>query len=290
MKKILYNSLSLLFGAVLLTSCLKDDRLVLDPEKSSNVVEFGNTGTPTSPTGAPVFAYTPVTLNQVATQSFTTSVNYAGPENVAPQDITVTLAAAPEAITAWNAAYPSAATAAKYNQLPAGTYTFPATVTIPKGQRSVSFTIEVKPLMLNSAQTNVLGIKIASASYGTLSGNFGTVIYNLPVKSMWDGAYTFSVSCPQDANLNKTGLTGVRLSTIAPNRVRLASLAESYSGNVEYQFDGANANLTELKAFSGANLVTAIVSQTVNSTAKTFSVVYTFSGRTVTETWTRTGD
>ncbi|RYZ99883.1 MAG: DUF1735 domain-containing protein [Sphingobacteriaceae bacterium] len=297
MKKLFYKSIALLFVAASLSSCLKDDTMVLDPEKAlPNTVEFGNTGTPSSPATAPVFAYTPLTLNPVAEQTFETSVRYAGIEDVAPQDIVVNLAAAPEAITKWNLAFPNATAAARYNMLPENTYSFPSTVTIKKGEKSASFTVTVKPTMLNAAQSNVLGIKITSASHGTVSGNFGTVIYNLPIKSLWDGTYLFKVvnTNNNDSNFGGPGgytEPGIKLSTVAPNRVRVQYIGQIYNGFVEYQFNADNTAITEVQAYNGATTyAVSLQSFTLNTSTKSFVINWTFAGRMLTETWTRTGD
>ncbi|MFA6277722.1 MAG: DUF1735 domain-containing protein [Pedobacter sp.] len=291
MKKVFNKSIALLFLVVSLTSCLKDDTMVLDPEKSAgNVVEFGNTGTPSSPSGAPVFAYTPTTLDPtVATAKFTTSVRYAGAEDVAPQDITVTLAAAPEAVTKWNAAYPTAQF--PYVQMNATTYSFPSTVTIKKGEKFASFDVTIKTNLLNQSQSNVLGIKINSTSAAIISGNFGTVIYNLPIKSIWEGSYVYSVDNNYgqiDANIGQYTEAGIKLSTVGPNRVRVQYIAQTYSGFVEYQFNGDNTAITEVKPYNGAtNYANSIQSFTLNTATKSFNIDWTFANRGLRESWVR---
>lgn len=289
MKKYINRSLALFIAAAALSSCLKDDSMVLDPGKSAgNVVEFGNTGTPSSPSGAPVFVYTPLTLDPAnATTTFKSLVRYSGAENKAPEDITVTLSLAPELITTWNAAYPTAGPAKSYNQVPTANVSFPATVVIKKGEDHADFDITVKSAGLDQTKSNVMGIKIASATKGIISGNFGGVIYNLPIKSLWDGKFLFTVTCAQDAALNKTNVDH-ELATVAPNRVRAARLASHYGGNVEYQFNGDNTAVTELKAYNGATIyATPLKSYTVDAAAKTFKVNYELLGRNVFETWVK---
>ncbi|MCY1521636.1 hypothetical protein D9M68_564580 [compost metagenome] len=272
---------------------------MLDPDKAvNNVLEFGNTGTPTSPAGAPVFVYTPITLDPSAASSvIKASVRYAGAENEAPEDITVNLAAAPEAIDKWNAAYPNAAANAKYNQLPAGSYTFPATVTIKKGTKVATFDISIKPGVLNAAQSNVLGIKIASKNGpGVISGNFGTVIYNLPIKSIWEGKYDFTVINNYgtiDGNIPAAGYheADIELRTVGPNLVEVTYLAQIYSGYARYQFSGDNSTITGVVAFSGslrASNIDEVV--LVDPVARKFILKWTWLGRGTQETWIRTGD
>ncbi|RZL48234.1 MAG: DUF1735 domain-containing protein [Pedobacter sp.] len=291
MKKIFNQSVALLFVITSLTSCLKDDTMVLDPEKSSgNVVEFGNTGTPSSPSGAPVFAYTPTTLDpDVPTTKFTTSVRYAGAEDVAPQDITVQLAAAPEAVTKWNAAYPTAQF--PYFQMASNQYSFPSSVTIKKGEKAAYFDVNVNTSLLNKAQSNVLGIKITSTTAAVISGNFGTVIYNLPIRSIWEGSYVYSVNNNYgqiDANIGSYTEAGIKLSTVGPNRVRVQYIAQTYSGFVEYQFNGDNTAITEVKPYNGAtNYAWSIQTFTLNVATKSFNIDWTFANRGLREKWVR---
>lgn len=299
MKKLIYKAFALALATVTFSSCLKDDTMVLDPDKAvSNVVEFGNTGTPTSPAGAPVFAYTPLTLDpSVATSVIKASVRYAGAEDVAPEDIVVNLAAAPEAIDKWNAAYPNASAANKYNQLVAGSFSFPASVTIKKGTKVTAFDIQIKPGMLNAAQSNVLGIKIASKTGpGVVSGNFGTVIYNLPIKSIWDGKYDFfvkQIGGTTDPNIPAAGYSepNIELRTVGPNLLEVTYLAQIYSGYARYQFSGDNKTITEVVAFSGS-LRASNIDQVVmvDPVARKFELDWTWLGRKTKEIWTRTGD
>ncbi len=295
MKKSIYKFLTLSFMALALGSCLKDDTMVTDPDKAvGNVVEIGNTGSPTSAAGAPVFAFTPATLDPAKspTTKFTTSVRYAGAEDVAPQDITVTLAAAPEAVTAWNTAYPTAQF--QYNQLPTNAFSFPTSVTIKKGEKAAYFDITVKSDILNPAISNVLGIKITSTNFSTVSGNFGKVIYNLPIKSIWDGLYTFSVNNNYgtiDGNIGSFTEKDIALRTIGPNLLEVTYLSQVYSGYARYQFDATNTNILSTIAFSGSVLASSIQGvDLVDPVNRKFTIRWTWGGRGVVETWVRTGD
>lgn len=295
MKKIIYQIFTLTFVAILLSSCLKDDTMVTDPDKSvGNVVEFGNTGTPTSPAGAPVFAYTPATLDpaQSPNSKFTTSIRYAGAEDVAPEDITIQLAAAPEAVTKWNAAYPTAQF--PYNQVPTASVSFPSSVTIKKGEKFVSFDVNIQASTLNAAAANVFAIKIVSSTKGIVSGNFGTVIYNLPIKSIWDGVYTVSINNNYgqiDANVGNFTEPNVELRTIGPNLLEVTYVSQTYSGYVRYQFNGTNTSISNIVAFSGSNLATSIQGvDLIDPVAKKFTVRWTWLNRGVVEVWVRTGD
>lgn len=297
MKKIIYKVFTLALAAVVFSSCLKDDTMALDPEKAGeNVVEFGNTGSPTSPTGAPVFAYTPLTLDPaISTSVIKASVRYAGAEDLAPADIVVNLAAAPEAVDKWNAAYPNATAANKYNQLPANSVTFPSTVTIKKGEKVANFDISIKASLLNASISNVFGIKIASKTGpGVISGNFSTVIYNLPLKSIWDGIYDFTTVNNYgtiDVNDLNFSETGVALRTVGPNLLEATNLNQAYAGYARYQFSGDNTTITAVEAFSGSPRASNIDQVVlVDPIARKFILRWTWIGRGSQETWTRTGD
>src|SRR5690606_21098659 len=116
--------------AFLSSSCLKDDSMVLNPDKTHNVIEFGNTAD-IAIHGSVIPAYvhsynispTPVELS--------IPINFSGPEAKAPQDIKVTLTLGTAAdITKYNTAQGT-----NYEILPATMYEVTSfEVTIPKGQ------------------------------------------------------------------------------------------------------------------------------------------------------------
>ncbi|MGK6351289.1 DUF1735 domain-containing protein [Parapedobacter sp. DT-150] len=190
MKKI--TKLIALFVAFgLLSSCLKDDKYALDPSGGNNVVEFYNVTAPISTYNDKYVIYIPMTLEAVEEAEFTVGVNYAGPENVAPQDIVIELAASPETVEDNNTVEGSS-----YTQLDPSLYEFPTTVTIPKGEKTALFQVKVKPLEFNGDLNNALGIRITSSSYGVISGNIGEVIFSLPVKNIYDGVYAVEEIAP----------------------------------------------------------------------------------------------
>lgn len=183
------NTLKLLTVFVLaafLTSCLKDDKYALDPSGSNNVVEFYNVT-------APVSGYTDrfvmyqSSFEAVDETEFTAGVNWAGPEDMAPVDIVVNLALDPEAIAIYNDTRPS--NAAPIQLLDPSIYEFPSSVTIKKGEKTALFTIKVRPSQFDFDARNGLALAITSVSHGVVSGNIGTVIFDLPVKNIYDGIY-----------------------------------------------------------------------------------------------------
>ncbi|MCX2573674.1 DUF1735 domain-containing protein [Pedobacter sandarakinus] len=189
MKKIFKLSAVLLTTAIFLSSCLKDDSNVLDPEKGVNVIEFANP-TDIDVHGSSVPAYL-FSYEVTPEETIPVSVSYSGPEPVAPQDITVNLAIGDNTnVTAYNSEQSKS-----YTLLPAASYTLSSTsVVIPKGQRRATVNVKVKPNTFNLASTYALPLKITSASMGVISGNFNTILLVVSAKNKYDGVYTYTAT------------------------------------------------------------------------------------------------
>jgi hypothetical protein len=284
MKRNISLFLALLTLGLTSTSCLKDTA-ILDPEGSKNVVEFFNVTAPTSPGASPVVTYVPMTLEVVPESEFKMMISYSGAELAAPQDINVQLAAAPEIIGTYNTAQGAALV-----QVSPSHIEFPASVTIPKGQKRVEVSVKVKSDQLDPSVSNAFGVKIVSASHGVVSGNFGSVIFSLPIKSVWEGVYTYNVTSTAADVGNKT-VQNVRLNTVGPNRLRVNGLWQTYSGWSEYQFNATSDDITQIANFSGSNIPgTNVVVHEANPEAGIFEVSWVGLGRAVRERWVRTGD
>lgn len=255
MKRILFFILAI--SVVSLQSCLKGRDMVLDPDAVPAVVEFGDVVSPTSPANAPFRVYVPQTLDpEVPEISINAFVTYTGP-NSAPSDLTVSLGVDEAAVATYNTAQN-----ANYAQLPASAYEMPASVVIKRGERKANVTIKLKVTEFDQTKENVLALKITGVSDGTSpSGNFGTVIYSLPVKSVWEGTYTYTIHNDYgtiDANIGGTFSEEVTLSTIGPNKLYLQYLWRTYSGETHYQFNGDNTSITKITAISGSERATVI--------------------------------
>src|SRR6185312_4284111 len=102
MKNIIKNTLHLLAVSVIFSSCVKD-HLAVDPAQSNNVIEFANTGANVSPATAlyPRYASDLGSLSSGDSARFNVNLSYSGAE-MAPGDITVTLAIDEEALEAYN--------------------------------------------------------------------------------------------------------------------------------------------------------------------------------------------
>ncbi|MFD2920257.1 DUF1735 domain-containing protein [Terrimonas rubra] len=215
-------SLALGFAVVTgLTSCLKEDT-ILSKDESNNVIEIYNNvpGTIVSDVSSLYPLYSEA-FDVVPSAPYIFRVSYSGAD-VAPQDITVTLDQDPAALDYYNEEFDK-----HFEVLPASKYTIPGwTVTIKKGQRIAEIPVEFKTDQFDLSKSYAIPLKIVSASYGTISKNYGTVIFEIIAKNKYDGAYkgngyTFmgtsnttapflwSIDCSWGLNLITTGANSV---------------------------------------------------------------------------------
>jgi hypothetical protein len=180
--KIFKNIVGLFVLATALSSCLKD-KLSLDPATSTNVIEFKNPSSFVSPYGSTYSLYSQ-SFNLAAENDYSVTVSYSG-ANVAPEDITVNLGVDAPALTQYNTEQHTT-----YDLIPTTLYTMPASVVIPKGQRTATVALKIKSNQFDFSKSYVLPIHITSASSGVVSGNFGTILLNLSAKNKYDGRYT----------------------------------------------------------------------------------------------------
>jgi len=202
MKNNIFKSLILFFAVTTFSSCLKDDSLVLDPEKGHNVIEFANT-TDIAVHGStiPLYMHSFAVADEV---SMPVTVSYSGPEATAPTDITVNIAAVDEnSIESYNEEQGT-----EFELMPASNYTLSATsVVIPKGSSKASFTVKYKTNAFDLDKLLVLPLKITSVSSGIISGNFGRILLNVNPKNKYDGTYTVTATAPM-VDLTSSALTG----------------------------------------------------------------------------------
>jgi hypothetical protein len=268
MKKYIIQSIALLLGVSSLTSCLKDDSLVLDPAKGHNVIEFANPAQIAvigSPYAMYVFSY------ELADKpSLPITVSYSGPEQNAPQDISVNIAVGTDAsITAYNTAQNG-----HYVMMSASNYAFTgATVVIKAGTSKATFNIPFDPSKFDLSKQEVLPLTITSASSGIVSGNFSTILLNVNAKNLYDGVFSMeegSFVQRYDAAGKPTvndGLNGslaenddLTLSTISANTVQISNLkwhgnSSGVAGidNLQLTVDPAT-NLVTMKSISNTTL------------------------------------
>lgn len=170
------------------TACLKDSIVNSDPKGgTNNVVEFRNSSVPVSYTSIyPEYANS--LLWNPDTSGFNINFDYTGVEAVTPQDIKITIAIDTAALRAFNDNQSTNDTLP-----PADAYSFPTTVTIPKG--STSATIYCHVTLSPDWDYNAsyaIPLTITSASFGTISTNFGTAIYSVAGRNKYDGSYVLT--------------------------------------------------------------------------------------------------
>ena len=250
MKKLFVNTFLLLSTGLLITSCLKDD-LVLDPNKTNNVIEFGNPADIASPEGAKYYLYSPAL--EIKTEiDLPITVSYSGAQT-APQDISVKVAvASTTVIDEYNTQQGT-----NYIILPSNLYTFSTTdLVIPNGQRTSSFNIKFKTAQFDLTKNYVLPITITSASFGIISGNFRTILLNIKAKNKYDGIY------------NVTAIDAMR-DVFAP------SLSGYYPIESDLITQGANSVEMYDGRYAANNYAHPIKSGTATSSYGSFSPVFT---------------
>jgi len=214
-----------IFTSMVFTSCLKDDSLTLDTALSNSVTEFGNTGsiaTMPSNGAAPRYSIDLGSLSTGDTASFKVNVDYAG-ANTAPQDITVTLDIDESILALYNQVH--SIDAVNFIAPPAEMIenSFPLTITIPKGQLFGQAVIHVTlPSTFDFNATYALPLKIASTSVGDVSGNFGTAMYSLNVRNIYDGIYDLSGTILREGDLVLSGSTTgeISMTTTGPYSIQ----------------------------------------------------------------------
>jgi hypothetical protein len=254
---------TLLFATALvsLTSCLKEGRMNTDPGAANAVVEIANTGDNVTSSGIAGFYSDLGSVAAGSSKSFNINVRYAGP-GTAPSDITVTLATDQATLTTYNAANGT-------NKVvpPTTVYSFPTTVTIPKGATEV--TVDAKITVSPDFDFNKaygIPVKITQVSTGIVSGNYGAVVYSFGVRNIFDGHYTVTGTMvdaanpgitgryPMDVGLVTSGATQVQLSDYATSGIYhsiLSGGATSYYGafGVVFNLDASNKVISVVNAY-----------------------------------------
>lgn len=232
MKNFINKTLVLLLTVSVLSSCLKDDSVVLDPKKGFNVIEFENTANiAVHGSSIPLYVHSyPITK---APTPLTVTVSYSGPETGAPEDIKVKVALGDVAsITKYNTEQKTA-----FEILDPSAYTLGnVDLTIPKGQKKASFEVLFNTEKFDLTKATVLPLKIVSASSGTLSANFNVILLNVGAKNAYDGVFTYTTSANTSLVPNKKSTTD--LITVNANTVRMSpGLLDTYSNAVSYTVD-----------------------------------------------------
>lgn len=254
----------------------------MDPDNSVNVIEFKNPSSFVSPYGSKYALYTQA-FNLANENDYPITVSYSG-AHVAPQDITVNLGTDPAALNQYNTEQST-----HYDLIPSNLYSMPASVVIPRGQRTVTVDLKLKSNSFDFSKNYVLPIQIQSASTGTVSGNFGTILLNVNAKNNYDGTYRSTgyfthptASSSRAIDKDKT-LATVNFSTVVTEFADLGG-----SGWLMWLTVNADNTVTITPKGSTAS---GVIQEGVNKydpSTKTFTLNYKYSGsggfRVVTET------
>lgn len=191
MKYFKIKILAVSFVSILLSSCLKERQANIDTGNGNtlNVVEFLNTGDNNAQQTSkyPQFYSDLGSLGLNQTKTININVSYSG-VNTAPADMTVNLAVDAASLTLYNSQNGST-----YEVPPADVMSFPSSLVIKKGTRTVQALLTIKvTASFDFSKAYAVPLKITSTSPAAIiSGNFGVAVYAFGVRNPWDGKYSY---------------------------------------------------------------------------------------------------
>lgn len=296
MKKYIKHIVAFAIIPFFFSSCLKDDDLIGPDAEGAihSIIEFKNVSSIKSGPNAPYALFVPGTLDPEGPDEvvINAAIRYAG-INDAPEDITVTIEVVGNILTTYNTSEKT-----ELAMLGAESFELPTTVTIKKGEREAAVPIKLKVGTFDQSKANALGLRIKDVSTKTaeVSGNFGTVIYSFPIKTIWEGVYKYTVTNNFgfiDANIGSFTEQGIRLETVGPNKVSMQYMWQTYGGSyTEYQFNADNTAVSKVIMLNGGvpNPATAVETIFIDTENKIFEVKYIGLSRGTIERFERTGD
>ena len=237
MKKYIFRTLSFMLAVSFLTSCLKDDSLVLDPEKGNNVIEFANPATIV--TNGSVYPLYNFAFDLAPEATLPITISYSGPEAGAPEDIVVNFDAGTQAeVEAYNENQEK-----EFDMIDAGVFSLPTkTVTIKKGQKKATFNVVFAPDKFDFQKAYVLPLKITSSSSGVISGNFSTILLAVGGKNMYDGVYTVTGTFNDTQNSLFTGHSSFTAHLVTQGLTQVAMYDPTFFGDFILPFKNGTAN------------------------------------------------
>lgn len=217
-----------------LSSCLKESNMNIDPSKGpKNVVEFANTGSNLAGSSStyPRFNTDLGSVAAGASGSFNVNLSYSGVD-VAPSDITVTIAEDESALETYNSE-----NGTSFELPPASVVSFPTTAVIKKGTRlgQISVTVTVTN-DFNFDADYALPLSISAASTGTVSSNFGKALYSFSARNSYDGVYDVTGTFVDLTNPNFVGYYPKSISLVT-NGSTGVSYYDNDLGDFGYLFD-----------------------------------------------------
>lgn len=228
MKNILKLSIGFFLVAGL-SSCLKDSTIIGpdSPGAVKHIVEFLNPSTISS--GKDMTVPTYVKSYDIAPSAeLELTVSYSGGGG-APQDINVKISLDNAAIDIANDEQDLGLT-----PLPQSLFSISSMdVKIPKGQKTGSFKITLKPDQFDFSEDYALGFKIESVS-GTdapISGNFGKIVVLIGAKNKLDGTYKVTGSMVDLTSSTLTGFYPANYELITQTGSSVATYDPTYYGD-----------------------------------------------------------
>jgi hypothetical protein len=277
MKRNIFKALSLFVAVSFLTSCLKDDSLVLDPTKSTgNVIEFANPVQNDNP--AAIYPKYTVGFDITPAAVQTLEVAYSGPQVGAPEDITVNLAALTDAkiITDYNTNQSS-----DYIIMPATLYKLnQSSVVIKKGQSRASFTVTYATDKFDLDEQYVLPLKITSASSGTVSGNYGMILLSVAAKNKYDGDYTSNGYFQHPVAASSRAISNRHKTLRTVNANTVSTEIGDVGGSMNLVINEATNDVTIVGQISATQplVPTPGKTNTYDPATKTFKLNYQYTG------------
>ncbi|RYF88978.1 MAG: DUF1735 domain-containing protein, partial [Chitinophagaceae bacterium] len=214
-------------GLVGLSSCVKEDP-PLGSKGTTNVIEFYNE-VPDHITSLTTSTYPSYNFDLVFEgdeKLFDIEVSYSGAEKSAPQDIEVTIAIDPSLIPVYNTDNGTSLSVMGNDVFKTESWK----VTIPKGQKKGTLKGRILKSAYDFNKSYGLPLRIVSASYGKLSGNYSAMVFRIQARNEYDGIYKMEATSPMvdAANGTITGWYPINMQLI------------TYSGNSVALYDGIN--------------------------------------------------
>ncbi|WP_462267485.1 BT_3987 domain-containing protein [Mucilaginibacter sp.] len=291
MNKYIKLSFAMILTAVSLSSCLKD-KPVLEEGNTPTVVEFGDLDNNTN--GVAEYANADYKYNlyrksfdiKSTPTTFSIPIKYSGGQP-APADITVTVQVNNDIIAGYNTyrGYTDVSEPEYVLPLPTANYTVPSyTVVIPKGQTYGLFNVNLNTNLFTFTNQFALGFSIKSASNNaSVSGNFGTCLYNISAKNQYDGNYTAngSIAFPPPTAGRSWANRGKTLTTADVNTSETEAADLGGSGYIMRLRVNADNSVTVTPAPSSVNKTIQNSGRCVYDPAtKTFTLNYKYVGGT----------
>ena len=287
-KNLLSLRLAIIFFAITsLNSCIKDDPNGVDSSNNTAKIVILEGGMEAANFSGAGLSFP----GTDATDTTYFHLNYAG-NQVAPNDVTVTIGYDADALAAYNAS----SSTLQYQKFPDSIYSFTSTtVKIKAGQSySDAIPLAIFPSKVDGSQNYMLPISVKDAQGNAISGNFKTIYYHM-IGNIFAGSYTvyysrWNSAMPSGNPTTQKVYSGVSGSAVNSNVFEIQSGygTQGYGSNLRHHisFDGttfANAtnftaklNTADVTAFTGAGFTLVNDDALIKADAinKTFVISY----------------